>query len=230
MWWAEGAAGIERGLSYYQAATGPIDAEFDAIEVRAKERTPPHLDIADLTTIVQFKVWPGMRAYKARQLASVSPEEMTAKALRDAYRGDVRSALVTLDALPQVGIPTASAILAAVYPEKFAVIDRYVMSEIGYIATTWLREGRQADEALALLVESLTAWAVESWTSRAPAQPLIPHSSRAFYTRYITSPSLTASPIDRATLRKLCMDSSSSGHNAEFCKSNLICPVDRVGG
>ena len=165
VWWSEGTGGVRAGLVYYDTATGSIESEFDAIEARAKARTPPHLDVADLTTVVQFKVWPGLRPHKARQLASASPEDASAKALQKARSGDLRTALLILDALPQVGVPTASAILAAVYPDRFAVINRYVMSEVGFMATAWIREGRERDDALALLVESLTKWVVESWTA-----------------------------------------------------------------
>lgn len=167
MWWANGAAGIREGLSFYGGATGSIEADYDAVEERAKSRSPHALDAQDLMIIVQFKRWPGIRNYAGEKvLAGPPPEAITAMAFEQARAGDIRGALVALDRLPQVGIPTASAILSAVYPERFAVIDRYVMSEVGYLATTWMREGRPADESLALLTESLTAWAVESWTSQ----------------------------------------------------------------
>jgi hypothetical protein len=166
MWWADGAAGIHEGLGFYDDATGPIEADYDAIEKRAKSRSPHALDIHDLTIIVQFKLWPGMRKYAGEKvMAGPSPEAITAMAFEQARAGDVHGALLALDRLPQVGIPTASAILAAVYPEQFAVIDRYAMSEVGYLATTWTRQGRPADEGLALLTESLTEWTVESWAS-----------------------------------------------------------------
>ena len=175
MWWANGATGIREGLGFYCDATGPIETDYDAIEQRAKSRSPHAIDSRDLTIIVQFKLWPSMRKYAGdKVMAGPSPEEITAAAFEQARAGDVYGALVALDRLPQVGIPTASAILAAVYPERFGVIDRYVMSEVGYLATTWVREGRPGDESLALLTESLTAWAVESSTSigaRAAAYP-----------------------------------------------------------
>lgn len=169
MWWTHGAAGIREGLGFYEDATGPIEVDYDAIEQRAKARSPHALDAQDLIVIVQFKRWPGIRQFAGdKVLAGPAPEEITAAALGQAHAGDVLGAFLALDRLPQVGIPTASAILAAVYPERFAVIDRYVMSEVAYLATAWMREGRPADESLKLLMESLTFWAAESWASAYP--------------------------------------------------------------
>jgi hypothetical protein len=92
--------------------------------------------------------------------------EITAAALAEALTGNAVVAVRQLCKLPSVGTATASAILAAVYPDRFGVIDRYAMSEVGYLAAAVVRDGGPPDESLALLVEGLTLWAAESWTTK----------------------------------------------------------------
>lgn len=166
MWWADGSRGIRQGIEFYDAATGPIEQEFNAIEARVKSRSPHCLDASDLSLIVQFKLWPGMRRWAGgKVMEGPPPEQLTAWALKQARDGEMPGALLTLSALPRVGVPTASAILAAVYPELFAVIDRYVMAEVGHLAAASITQGTPADQPLGLLVDSLSKWAGESWAS-----------------------------------------------------------------
>jgi hypothetical protein len=125
----------------------------------AKARSPHHLIAAELALIVEFKRWPGLRASVGRRvLAGPAPDELTSRALGQARDGNIGAAMDTLCQIREVGVPTASAILAAVYPDRFAVIDRYVMAEIGFVLTACAREGWPADESLALLAESLAEW------------------------------------------------------------------------
>jgi len=175
-WWRQGATGIEAGLRFYAADTdAEIEQAYDAIEVPAKSRRPHSINADELATVVQFKLWKGIRRYAAGQvLAAPPPDEVTAIAFEQARNDEVHDALKTLDGLRQVGIPTASAVLAAVYPERFAVIDRYIMAEVAHVLASTVRDDRTPDEALGLLGDSLGEWATTQGSAAGTARAYVP--------------------------------------------------------
>lgn len=75
-----------------------------------------------------------IRNYKLQNSSTESVEKIeliTREAFQLAEKGEVKSAINKLDELEGVAIPVASAILAMKYPDKFAIIDRRVIEELG---------------------------------------------------------------------------------------------------
>jgi hypothetical protein len=165
-WWSRERAGIDDGLGHYQhhilrRQEEDTDRRFDEIGRTIRARTPHYFTADDLMVVMEFKNSPGRRhrAYAAVQTQRDEVQNITKDALAMALTDEV-GALKRLTELKWVGVPTASAILAAAIPERFGVIDRFVMGEIGRLVTHRLRVGSATDSpALVTLADALTLWA-----------------------------------------------------------------------
>ena len=163
-WWDEGNIGIEQGLSHYEhhvslRSEGDIDRAFDETNRSVGRRTPRFLTVDDLIVVMDFKNPPGrrQRAHDAAKSQSSEVERITREAL-DWVETDASRALKLLTTLKWVGVPTASAILAMVMPERFGVIDRLVMGEIGRLVADRLRVDHKSSVAMVTLADALTLW------------------------------------------------------------------------
>jgi hypothetical protein len=115
--------------------TGMSDAQRDeekntfeaGLAIREGDRTP-----ATLQTIVHWKSPRIVPLFKKN-----STEEVKAALDVAVSHTTVAEAMVALIKLQGVGIPVASAILTAIYPERYTVIDFRALETLGYTDVTF---------------------------------------------------------------------------------------------
>lgn len=165
-WWDRGDRGTEEGLGHYRLQVSrrneeDIDRRFEEASLAVRTRAPRCLTAEDLMVVMDFKNPPGrrQRAHGAAESQKMEVRRITAEALELAETNEIE-ALKMLTGLRWVGVPTASAILAMVMPERFGVIDRLVMGEIGRLIGDRLRVSSiSRSSALVTLAGALTLWA-----------------------------------------------------------------------
>jgi hypothetical protein len=95
-------------------------------------RRPPHATAADLGRLTEWKmargVWRAPNLVLVRGNAPAEVERASAEAL--ALAPDVRAPIVRLTELAGVGPATASALLAAAYPESYPFFDELVAAQV----------------------------------------------------------------------------------------------------
>ncbi len=164
-WWNLGDDGIKQGSDYYNERVGPssLQNDFNDLAEIAQGRTSPYLTLEEVQQVLRFKTSPGRRERATAALAVRNDViQVTQGAYAVAHEGDIPAALKSLDALPWVGVPTASAILAAMNPQLFAIIDRYAVAEIAFLANARLFAGNP-DSIFGRLAETVPLWAWGNW-------------------------------------------------------------------
>jgi hypothetical protein len=164
-WWSLGDEGIKQGIDYYNEGVAPSSLQntYNDLAELAQGRMPPYLTLEEVQQVLRFKTSPGRRE---RATAALGVRGDVAQVTQGAYaralEGDLPTALRSLDALPWVGVPTASAILTAMNPQLFAIIDRYAVTEIAYLSHARLFTG-DPDPVFRRLAETVPLWAWGYW-------------------------------------------------------------------